>query len=70
MHDSYLTFYFSCWKILLYIKNFTLWRPAAFRNSEKKHWNAHGFAQEFLWSCKGYRPGWSVKRRSKSSSLH
>jgi len=26
--------------------------------------------QKFLCSCKGYGPGQSVKRRSKSSSLH
>jgi len=28
------------------------------------------FAQELLWSCSGYGPGRSVKRHSKSSSLH
>jgi len=38
--------------------------------SEKKHLNAHGFAREFLWSCMLYRPGKSLKRRGKSSSLH
>jgi len=38
--------------------------------SEKKHLNARGFAREFLWSCMLYRPGKSLKRRGKSSSLH
>jgi len=38
--------------------------------SEKKHLNAHGFAQEYIRSCLGYRPGRSVKRRGKSFSLH
>jgi len=37
---------------------------------KKQHWNAHGFMQEFLQSCKCYGPGRSVKRRGKSSSLH
>jgi len=36
----------------------------------KKKWNTRGFAQEFLWSRKCYRPGRSIKRRCKSSSLH
>jgi len=31
--------------------------------SEKKHLNARGFAWEYLCSCSGYGPGWSVKRR-------
>jgi len=38
--------------------------------SDKKRLNARGFAQEYLCSCMGYRPGRSVKRHSKSSSLH
>jgi len=38
--------------------------------SEKKHLNARGFAQEFLRSGMLYRPGKSLKRRGKSSSLH
>jgi len=38
--------------------------------SEKKRLNACGFAREFLWSCVLYRRGKSLKRRSKSSSLH
>jgi len=37
---------------------------------EKKRWNARGFAREYLRSCSGYGPGRSVKRCSKSSSLH
>ena len=37
---------------------------------EKKRLNARGFAREFHCSCKDYGPGRSVKRRSKSSSLH
>ena len=36
----------------------------------KKRLNARGFAQEFLWSGMLYRPGKSLKRRGKSSSLH
>jgi len=49
----------------------TLWRLAAFGDFQKKtHLNARGFVWEYLRSCMGYRPGWSVKRRSKSSSLH
>jgi len=36
----------------------------------KKHRNAHGFAWEFLCSCKGYESGRSVQRHGKSSSLH
>jgi len=38
--------------------------------SEKKRLNARGFAREFLWSGMLYRPGKSLKRRGKSSSLH
>ena len=38
--------------------------------SEKKRLNARGFAREFLWSGMLYRPGKSLKGRSKSSSLH
>jgi len=38
--------------------------------SEKKTLNAHGFADEHLWSGMVYRPGKSLKRRGKSSSLH
>ena len=36
----------------------------------KKRLNARGFEREYLRSCSGYRPGWSIKRRGKSSSLH
>ena len=38
--------------------------------SEKKRLNARGFTREFFWSCMLYRPGKSLKRRAKSSSLH
>jgi len=38
--------------------------------SKKKHINARGFVWEYLHSCTGYRPGRSVKRHGKSSSLH
>jgi len=48
----------------------TLWRPVAFGDEKKPHWNAHVFAWEFLWSGKCYRHGRSIKRRGKSSSLH
>jgi len=37
---------------------------------KKNSWFAHGFAQEYLRSCAGYRPGRSLKRRGKSCSLH
>jgi len=36
----------------------------------KKRLNAHGFAREFLWPGMFYRPGKSLKRRGKSSSLY
>ena len=36
----------------------------------KKRLNACGFAREFLWSGMLYRPGKSLKRRAKFSSLH
>ena len=50
---------------------FNTWRPAAFGDFRKKtHQNAHDFAWELLHSCTGYRPGRSVKRCGKSSSLH
>jgi len=38
--------------------------------SEKKCLNARGFVWEFLWSGMLYRPGKSLKRCGKSSSLH
>ena len=37
---------------------------------EKKHVNARGFAREYLRSCTGCGPGWSIKRCGKSFSLH
>ena len=37
---------------------------------QKKHLNSPVFAQEYLRSCWGYGPVRSVKKRSKSSSLH
>jgi len=40
------------------------------RFSQKKCLNARGFAREFLRSGMLYRPGKSLKRRGKSSSLH
>jgi len=48
----------------------TLWHRAALGIFETKCWNACDFAWEFLCSGRGYGPGGSVKRRSKSSSLH
>ena len=46
-----------------------IWHLAAFGDfCEKKRRNARGFARAFLRSCKGYGPGWSVKRCRKSSS--
>jgi len=53
------------------VVHLTLWRPAAFGDFRKiKHINARGFVWEYLHSCTGYRPGRSVKRHGKSSSLH
>jgi len=53
------------------LAHFTLWRPLGFGDFWKKKCpNARGFAWEFLWSGMLYRPGKSLKRRSKSSSLH
>ena len=37
---------------------------------EKKRLNACGFARKFLWSGMLYRPGKSLKKRGKSSSLY
>ena len=49
----------------------TLWRPLGFGDLKKiKCLNACGFAQEFLRYGMLNRPGKSIKRRSKSSSLH
>jgi len=49
----------------------TLWRPAGFGDfRKKKRLNARGFAREFLRSGMLFRPGKSLKRCSKSSSLH
>ena len=48
----------------------THWRPTAFRDFRKKRLNARGFVREFLQSNMLYRPGKSLKRRGKSSSLH
>ena len=47
-----------------------LWRLAAFGDFRKKRLNARGFAREFLESGMLYRPSKSLKRCSKSSSLH
>ena len=41
-----------------------------FRGFSKKRLNARGFAWEFLQSAMLYKPGKSLKRRGKSSSLH
>jgi len=48
----------------------TLWRPLGFGDFRNKRLNARGFAREFLWSGMLCRPGKSLKRRGKSSSLH
>jgi len=49
----------------------TLWHPGGFGDfQKKKSLNARGFAREFLRSGMLYRPGKSLKRRSKPSSLH
>jgi len=47
-----------------------IWCLATFGDFQKKHRNTRGFAREFLRSRKYYRPGRSVKRHGKSSSLH
>jgi len=36
---------------------------------KKNSWFARGFAWEYLRSCTGYGPGWSVKRRKDAASL-
>jgi len=49
----------------------TLWHPGGFGDfQEKKRLNGHGFAREFLRSGMLYRPGKSLKRHGKASSLH
>jgi len=49
----------------------TLWRTTGFGDFRKKErLNACGFAWEFLQSGMLYKPGKSLKRRGKSSSLH
>jgi len=64
MHQNYIHY----WKTVL---NLTLWHPLGFGDfRKKKRLNACGFAREFLWSGMLYRPGKSLKRRGKSSSLH
>jgi len=46
-------------------------RPLGFGDfRKKKRLNTRGFVREFLWSGMVYRPGKSLKRRGKSSSLH
>jgi len=48
----------------------TLASARSWEFSEKKRLNTRSFAWEILWSGKLYRPGKSLKRRGKSSSLH
>jgi len=49
----------------------TLRRPLGFGDFwKKKRLNARDFVREFLWSGMLYRPGKSLERRGKSSSLH
>jgi len=49
----------------------TLWHPGGFGDfQEKNRLNGHGFAREFLRSGMLYRPGKSLKRHGKASSLH
>jgi len=54
---------FDIWKVIAGRINFYL-------GSQKNSWIARGFAREYLRSFTGYGPGRSVKRRSKSCSLH
>jgi len=65
LNDTYMCQSNQCWRSVL-----TLWRPAKKGIFGKKHRNTHDFERELLRSCTGYRPGQSVKKRSKSSSLH
>ena len=61
----------SKWQHTIAIILLTLWRPGDFGDFwKKKRLNARGFAREFLWSSMLYRPGKSLKRGGKSSSLH
>jgi len=49
----------------------TLWHPTAFGDfRKKKRLNTRGFVREFIRCGMLYRPGKSLKRRGKSSSLH
>ena len=53
------------------VPSLTLWRPPVFREFwEKKRLNPCGFAREYLRFGMLYRPGKSLKRHGKSSSLH
>jgi len=61
--------HFSVGEMLIYI--FNSLASGWFRGfSEKKRLNALGFVREFLRSGMLYKPGKSLKRRGKSSSLH
>jgi len=66
--DDLLTYILTL-KLTPWIK-LTLWHPAAFNDFQKKSLNACGFAQVFLRPGMLYRPGKSLKRHGKSSSLH
>jgi len=48
----------------------TLSHPVNSIGSRKNSWIACGFAREFLWSEKCYRPGQKRKRLGKSCCLH
>ena len=58
-------------KSLIYLDLINTLASAEIRGySKKKRLNARGFVQEFLRSGMLYRPGRSLKRLGKSSSLH
>ena len=67
---SSLLLYWNRWKICS-SGDVNSMASGCFRGfSEKKRLNAHSIAREFLRSGMLYRPGKSLKRRGKSSSLH
>jgi len=57
-------------KIFDKLNFFNTFTPGYFGDFRKKNQNACGFVREFLRSGKRYRPGQSLKRHGKSSSLH
>jgi len=70
IHTSGAPYYKVHFRYLRKLKDFTLASVRLRGFLEKKCLNTRGFAREFLRSGMLYRPGKSLKRRSKSSGLH